>query len=289
MKHAVNLPVIGEYSDPKLLAEIAWEAEQAGWDGVFVWDAMVLDSNLRPPVTDPWITLAAIAAKTERVMIGTMIAQLARRRPWKVAREVVALDHLSGGRMILGVGLGYAQQADFEQFGEHGDARVRARKLDEALDIIAGLCSGEPFSYQGEHYQIAETIFTPPPVQSRIPIWVAGYWPNKKPFQRAARWDGVCPAEMDIRPDSFAILPTAPETVHTIRSYIGQYRTKDTPFDFVISRTLPADPAEAQDLLEAYVAAGVTWVYQDFLPWEIPLADARAAIRRGPLRQRQVG
>src|SRR4051812_8699584 len=196
MKQAVNLPVIGEYSDPKLLAELAAEAEQAGWDGVFVWDALVLDSNLRPPVTDPWIALAAIAANTERVKIGTMIAQLARRRPWKVAREVVALDHLSGGRMILGVGLGFAQQADFEQFGEEGDARVRARKLDEALDIIAGLCTGEPFSYHGDHYHIEETVFTPRPLQSHIPIWVAGYWPNKKPFQRAARWDGMCPAEM---------------------------------------------------------------------------------------------
>lgn len=290
MQYAVNLPIIGEYSDPRLLAELAYEAEQAGWDGVFVWDALVLDSTLRPPITDPWIALAAIALKTEHVRIGTMIAQLARRRPWKVAREVVALDHLSEGRMTLGVGLGYAQ-ADFEQFSEDGNPRVRARKLDEALDIIRGLCTGKPFSYQGEYYQIEETVFTPGPVQSTIPIWVAGYWPNKKPFQRAARWDGVCPAEMDIHDNSFTILPTKPETVQALTTYIQAYRTKTTPFDVVISRTLPADRSEADALIAAYTEAGVTWVYQDFLPWEIPFPEARAIIRRGPLplRQRQIG
>jgi alkanesulfonate monooxygenase SsuD/methylene tetrahydromethanopterin reductase-like flavin-dependent oxidoreductase (luciferase family) len=284
MQYAVNLPIIGEYSNPGLLAELAYEAEQAGWAGVFVWDTLVLDTSLRPPITDPWIALAAIATRTERVKLGTMVAQLARRRPWKVAREVVALDQLSGGRLILGVGLGYAPQADFEPFGEEGDARVRARKLDEALEIITGLCTGAPFSYHGAYYQVAETVFTPRPVQPQIPIWVGGYWPNRKPFQRAARWDGVCPAEMDIRPERFAIRPTTPETVRTISAYIAQHRTKKTPFDVVISRTLPADPAQAEELIAAYAAAGVTWVYQDLLPWEIPFPQARALIRRGPLK-----
>src|SRR5690349_17388889 len=126
MRYAVNLPVIGEYSDPKVLVELAKDAEAAGWDGVFVWDSLVFDQGMKPPVTDPWIVLGAIASQTERVKIGTMIAQLARRRPWKVAREVAALDQLSNGRMILGAGLGFSGDAEFAQFGEDGDARVRA-------------------------------------------------------------------------------------------------------------------------------------------------------------------
>src|SRR5262249_41581277 len=176
MQYAVNLPILAAFSDPNTLVDLAKTAEATGWDGVFVWDSLLFDQQWMPPIVDPWIILAAIAASTERVKIGTMIAQLARRRPWKVAREVVTLDHLSGGRMILGVGLGSSAAAEFEQFGEEGDARVRADKLDECLDILNGLWSGTPFSYQGKYYQLKETTFLPKPVQQpRVPIWVAGY------------------------------------------------------------------------------------------------------------------
>src|ERR1700755_972519 len=116
MRYAINLPVIGEYADPRTLLKLAQDAEQAGWDAVFVWGSRVFDLRTQPPVTDPWIVLAAIAAGTERVKIGTMIAQLARRRPWKVAREIATLDHLSGGRMMLGVGLGFFGQAAVAHF-----------------------------------------------------------------------------------------------------------------------------------------------------------------------------
>ncbi|MDQ5810767.1 MAG: LLM class flavin-dependent oxidoreductase, partial [Actinomycetota bacterium] len=191
-------------------------------------------------------------------------------------------DHLSGGRMILGVGLGFSGEAEFAQFGEDGDARVRADKLDEALAIINGLCSGEPFSYERKYYALKETTFTPRPVQEHIPIWVAGYWPNKRPFRRAAQWDGAAPAEMDIRPDGFSILPSSPETVKDIKAYIDQHRTSSAPYDIIVSRVLPDEPEEEAAMVKAYEEAGVTWLLRDMLPWEVPLSQASTIVRSGP-------
>lgn len=283
MQYAINLPVIGEYADPRVLVELAQDAERAGWDAVFVWDSLVFDVRTHPPVTDPWIVLAAIAATTERVRIGTMIAQLARRRPWKVAREVTTLDHLSAGRMILGVGLGFSGKADYEQFGEDGAARVRADKLDECLTIVRGLCTGEPFAFTGQHYSVRETTFLPRPVQGQVPVWVAGYWPHKRPFRRAARWDGAAPAEMDIHDDGFSILPSSPESARQIIDYISQHRTSDGPYDVIVSRALPRERGERTELISAYESVGVTWILRDMLPWEIPLAEAVRVVRAGPL------
>lgn len=285
MRHALNLPTMSDYSDPCLLSDLAQEAEAAGWDGVFVWDILLFDPQQMPAVTDSWIALAAIALRTKRIKIGPMVATLARRRPWKVAREVVALDQLSGGRMVLGVGLGQSGSGDFAQFGEDSHPKTRARKLDEALDIVAGLLSGEPFEYAGEHYQLKETVFSPRPVQERIPIWVAGWWPNKAPMRRAARWDGAYPAEVIATDSSLELIPTSPETVRTIVQFIHQSRTKTTPFDMVISRSLwHEDPATVTALVDAFAAAGATWMIQDVLPWEVTPDQARELIRRGPPR-----
>ncbi|WP_067501162.1 LLM class flavin-dependent oxidoreductase [Actinoplanes sp. TFC3] len=285
MQYAVNLPVIGEYADPHVLMNLAQDAERAGWDAVFVWDSLVFDVRTRPAVTDPWIALAAIAATTVRIRIGTMIAQLARRRPWKVAREVVALDHLSAGRMILGVGLGFSGAAEFEQFGEDGDARVRADKLDECLTIVRGLCTGEPFAFTGDYYSMRETTFLPRPAQDQIPVWVAGYWPNKRPFRRAARWDGAAPTEVDINADGFAIIPSSPQSVGKIIDYIGRHRTSTGPYDVIISRPLPGESSQRTELISAYESVGVTWLLRDMLPWQIPLPEAIRIVRAGPLGQ----
>ena len=181
MQYGINLPPFGDFGDPRALAELAHEAEQAGWDGFFIWDHIIFDPSFHPMV-DPCVGLAAVALSTSRIRIGTMLTPLPRRRPWKLARETVSLDRLSNGRLILGVGIGDPVQWDYGFFGEETDARVRAQHLDEGLDIVAGLWSGERFSYQGQHYQLQEMIFLPKPVQPRIPIWVGGNWPNKPPL-----------------------------------------------------------------------------------------------------------
>lgn len=142
MKFGIDIPIHGHYSDPNLLVDLAVEAEGAGWDGFFVWDHITMVGKA-PRVTDPWIVLAAVAAKTELIRMGTMVTPLARRRPWKVARETVAIDHLSQGRLILGVGLGAMGKAEFDALGEEAEARIRAEKLDEGLALLVALWSGE--------------------------------------------------------------------------------------------------------------------------------------------------
>ena len=170
-------------NDINTSVEMAQEAEAAGWDGYFVWDGVW--------GTDPWVTLGAIAATTKRIRIGTMITPPSRRRPWKLAAETATVDRLSGGRLILGVGLG-APDTGFEKFGEETNRRTRAELMDEALDIVTGLWQGQPFEYQGAHHHVQAgdlPLTCPPPVQQpRIPIWVGGE--SGPALRRAARWDG---------------------------------------------------------------------------------------------------
>ncbi len=211
MRFAVFLPNFGPFGDTDALVQLALDAEASGWHGFFIWDHIQLDGADTGPMVDPWVALTAVAAATSSLRIGTMITPLARRRPWKVARETVTLDRFSGGRLTLGVGLGYPPEAEFGTFGEETDDRVRAAKLDEGLDILDGLWSGGEFSYDGEHYKLAGAAFQPRPLQEpRIPVWCGGWWPNRRPFRRAARWDGVAPELVaGGHPDP---LPTSPRS-----------------------------------------------------------------------------
>ncbi len=220
-----------------------------------------------------------MAMNTERIKLGPVITPIARRRPWKLARETATLDRLSHGRLILGVGLGGARE-DFETFGEEGDPKIRAEKLDEGLAVLAGLWSGESFSYAGKHYQVKDACFKPRPVQSpRIPIWACGAWSDKKaPFRRAARWDGtiaICGTGEDR-----AILP---DEVRAIRAYIQQHRTTADPFDVVVilwsegGRT-----AEELQGVAQYAEAGATWWLEDLSLERFPLKEARERIHKGP-------
>lgn len=254
--------------------DLAKEAEDHGWDGFFLWDHL----NWPPaPMIDPWVALAAIAAGTERVRIGTMITPVARRRPWKLARETVSVDQLSGGRLILGVGLGGMPQEEHARFGEDADDRVRARRLDEGLDILVGLWSGEPFSYRGQEYQVDGARFLPRPVQEpRIPIWVGGYWPNRKPFRRAAQWDGVTPAKVSATPGGMPGL-LMPGDMQEMLDYTLEHRKTDAPFDVAMPAYMPPDPAKAADLADAFEAAGATWLLEWQLSPEALSARLRAA------------
>ena len=177
-------------ADPRALAELAREAEQAGWDGFFIWDHVVLGPSER--VLDPWVGLAAVAMVTERIRIGTMVTPIPRRRPWKLARETATLDRLSNGRLTLGVGIGLGAK-EWDDLGEETSPKARGEMLDEALQVLTGLWSGETFSFEGKYYQVKNARFLPTPVQAHIPIWVGGFWPKKAPMRRAARYDGVYP------------------------------------------------------------------------------------------------
>ncbi|HEV8452724.1 MAG TPA: LLM class flavin-dependent oxidoreductase [Gaiellales bacterium] len=273
----IHVPSIGEYADPQLLVQLATAAEQAGWEGFFIWDHMLVDAQSPPPVVDPWVTLGAVAAATKTVWIGAMVTAISRRRPWKLAREIATLDVLSGGRVVFGAGLGVPQDAEFEVFGDEGDARVRAEYLDEGLQIIRGLLSGEPFSHEGKHFKIAEVCFTPKPV-GPVPIWIAGNWPNSKPFRRAARWDGVMPEKVGGR-----LLD--PEDVRDLVEFIeAQRRRLDTnkAFDVVIGGFTEFNRAHAADRVRLYQEAGATWWLERLHPDRGALDKNLRRIEQGP-------
>src|SRR5829696_6561859 len=194
MRAGLWLPLFEELADPGAVARLAADAEERGWHGVFVWDQLRWREPIKQ-VADPWITLAAIAAATEEVMLGPMVTPLARRRPAKVARETATLDLLSGGRLTLGVGLGSDHFAsEYSITGEELDDRRRAQMLDEALGILQAAWSGEPVRHRGEHYTVDEMRFLPRPVQRpRVPVWVAGSPGKPRPMRRAARYEGFFP------------------------------------------------------------------------------------------------
>lgn len=169
----------------KEVVDAAVEAEKAGWDGVFVSDEL-------SGFSDPWTVLAAIAAKTTRIRLGTWITPVPNNLPWRLAQILASLDQLSDGRVILGVGLGTPHE--YEAFCGSYDPKALGRRYDETLEIMTQLWQGDPVSFSGEFFTLNDAKLAITPVQKpRIPIMMACWWPNKKPFRRAARWDGIMP------------------------------------------------------------------------------------------------
>ncbi len=284
MKYGLDIPPFGPFGDAKVLADLAVEAEQAGWDGFFIWDHIAREWQL--DIVDPWVALTAIALRTERIRFGPLVTPLARRRPWKVARETVSIDRLSDGRLILGVGLGSGSPTEWDAFGEETQPRARGQMLDEALAVLDGLWSGERFSFEGAYYRVDEARFLPTPAQTpRVPVWVGGYWPNKPPFRRAARWDGVFPLAGE-RGD------LTPEQVVELRAYIDAHRTSDRSFDVVYRRepTHTLAPERRAALVASFAEAGATWWLEAIHPWFFsdnweamwPVEAMRDRIRMGP-------
>ena len=274
MQYGLALPTGGECGDPSFLLELAVLAEEAGWDGVFLEDYICFQGDPVAPTCDPWVALAAIAVRTNRVRLGTMVTPISRRRPWKLAREVLGIDQLSGGRMILGVGLGDTGEhvigdASFSSFGEVRDTAARAAMLDEGLAVLAGLLSGQPFSFAGEHYSVDRVCFRPPSVQKpRVPIWVGGGYPLPGPTRRAQRWDGSCLYHATTH-DLLA------DDVRQLRAGAG-----DRPFDICVGGRQRRDGDLAW--LREIAGAGATW-WAEYVPAEDRPA-MREAVRRGPLR-----
>jgi alkanesulfonate monooxygenase SsuD/methylene tetrahydromethanopterin reductase-like flavin-dependent oxidoreductase (luciferase family) len=189
MKYAVSLPNGGASAHPRKLAEFARLAEASGWEAVFLEDYIIWQGHNEVPTYDPWVALAAMAVATESIRLGTMVTPVARRRPWKLAREAVTLDHLSAGRLILGIGVGETDiDTSFSRFGETTDLRQRAAETDEALELLARLWSGKEVTHAGAFYQLKAVRLLPKPLQKpRIPIWIGGVWPLKGPIRRALR------------------------------------------------------------------------------------------------------
>ena len=209
-----------------------------------------------------------------------MICAIPRRRPWKLARETVSLDVLSEGRLILGVGLGSPAKEDFDRFGEDPDNRKRADKLDESLEILVGLWSGKPFSYNGDIFKIQESIFLPKPIQNpRIPIWVAGEWPNKRPFRRAAIWDGVYPI-YDAGNNEPGLTP---EILEVIVKDMKSRRVSGGDFDVVVEGKTPNnDKIKTTDIINAYHDVGATWWLEWIFPARGTLEQNLDRIKEGP-------
>jgi hypothetical protein len=281
MRYGLVFPNFGTYSNLRLLTELAETAEEAGWHGFFLADTIQMVGYETEPVADPWIALAAIAQRTSRIRLGPRVAALSRRRPWQLAREAVTLDHLSGGRLILGAGAGDELDRAFTDLDEERDARRRAAMLDESLDIITGLWRGQPFRFQGEHYRLDTHPFLPRPVQSpRIPIWVGWRWPRQRPLARVARWDGANPFLLTETGEYGEITP---EDTRTLKRYLEEHRSSNAPYDIVIDGPVldatTGDP-EAAELLRAHEAAGATWALEFIVPERDP-NEVRQIIRQG--------
>lgn len=265
MRSGLWFPLFEELADPRAVMNLAAEAEECGWHGVFVWDHVRWREPIRD-VADPWITLTAIATATERMMLGPLVTPLARRRPAKVARETATLDRLSGGRLILGVGLGSDRfGAEFSKTGEQLDDRARGEMLDEALEILTAAWSGEPVNHHGKHYLIDDVQFLPRPVQrSGVPLWAAAFPGSAKPLRRAARCDGFFPVGLE-SVDQFA------QAVAAVRELRGD---NSAPYDIAVELPPGSDVAP-------YAEAGATWWMTGIEPGA-SLDEVRGVMRDGP-------
>ena len=262
----------GISAEPQDYIDLAIAAEENNWNGFFLWDH--IHSDEKHDVLDPFIILSAIASNTKSLKIGTMITPLARRRPWQIARQVTTLDRLSNGRFILGVGLG--DPADFDPFFEDSNPKIRKEKLEESLVILQKLWKGELFSFSGKHFNLKDVIFLPKPKQETIPIWVGGEWPNKGPFRRAAKFQGVFPLKAG---GEEALLE--PEDIIEIKNFISTYRNVKNDMDIaqIIVSSINKDE---NDWINAYINAGITWGMECIWPGRISVKDMFALIESGP-------
>ena len=273
MNHGLWLRNTGGTSADDLV-ELGVEAEAAGWDGVFVSDSLPYESY-----PDPWVLLAGLASRTDDVRLGTWVVPVPRREPWQIAQEVATLDRLSGGRVVLGVGLGNAD--DYDAYGTPYDPPVLGERFDEALEVVAELWSGDPIDHDGEHFTLEGAEVQPTPVQEpRVPILAGCWWPNKKPLHRGARWDGIMPFWVSLTADEAG--PHGEEATGSpeeeLRAVVEYYRSiTDDPGDIVVPTVPTDDPAAYVETCESL---GVTWVLATDVD---PATDeGRARVEAGP-------
>ncbi|MFM9368593.1 LLM class flavin-dependent oxidoreductase [Streptomyces sp. Da 82-17] len=258
MRFSVNIPNFGDFADPRNVATVAAAAEQAGWDGLFVWDHVLHRQHQGRPFGDPWMLLTAAALATSRIRLGPLLTPVPRYRPQQLARQVATLDRLSGGRVTFAAGLGGPIDDEYAAFGDTADPRILAERLDEGLGLLARFWSGEPVDHRGPHYAARDVTLLPAPVQRpRPPVWIGGFWPRRPPMRRAARWDGAVPLFETAR---HGHVPDVAE-VRDLVAYVREHRTAETPhpFELVLGGATPADPARARDVIGPLHDAGATW------------------------------
>ena len=273
MRYGIVTSNLGEYADPHVAVRLARAAEAAGWEAFFIWDHLGFVRGV--PSGDPWIILSAVAALTTRLKLGLAVTPLARRRPQVVASAMTSLDLLSGGRAIFGAGLGGAPE-EFTAFGEPGDPKERAAMLDEGLQILDGLWSGETVTHRGRRYTVQGVSLTPRPLQRpRLPIWIGGE--GAPALRRAARWDGwLAPATSH---DGTPTMAKSPERIAELVAKIRWHRAIDSPFEVAIDGYSEADDP---GLPRAYGAAGATWWLESIQDARGPLDEMMARVKAGP-------
>lgn len=275
MKFGLDVPTTGDYGNARILAQLAVDAEVAGWDGFFIWDVLPNNNN----AVDPWVALTAIAIQTSRIKIGVLATPLARHRPYLIAQRLANLDQLSQGRVICTVGLGDSEET-FAAFHEERNPAIRAKQLNEGLAILDGLWTNNTFSFKGEYYTLNDISLLSKSVQSpRIPLWVAGGWPHRAPFRRAAKWDGIALKSINVEKGKWLTL----DDFRACLAYVQAQRTQNTPFDVVMSGETPLDIQQGIDIVRPFQEAGATWWVEEGLGWE--LAEFRERIRSGPPRR----
>lgn len=285
MKYAVDLINFGPFGDARVLADLAKTAEDAGWDGFFIWDHLYWGPW---PHVDPWVALTAMALNTKHIRLGTMITPIPRRRPHKLARETVSIDHLSDGRLILGVGAGGGGPEEYDNLGEADTDQKRGVLLDEGLEILTSLWSGGPVNFQGQYLKAVGAEFLPTPLQKpRIPIWVAGFWPHKKPMRRAARFDGMFPLTHEAGLDGMVSVKDMRDAINFVAEQRG-----NRDFDIAHAGRSTGQAVHDRPMLEPYAESGVTWWLENANPWAfgwdqkgaMPADAIIARIKQGPPR-----
>lgn len=259
MHRALFIPPFDDLADVRVLAGLAAEAEQEGWDGIFLWDHVMRPDPPRP-VADPWVALTAIAMRTERLRFGCMVTPLARRRPQKLAREIVTLDHLSGGRITVGLGLGVDTGRELSAFGERAvDAVERGDLLDEGLPLLRSFLAGERVDHHGQFFTATDVTLVPAALQRpHPPLWMAVRTMNRRPIRRAAGTDGLFPIEL------------TPSEVEELLGLVAAERGHLDGFDVVALASSGHPQSE-------WAAAGATWWFVDLQPGATAF-DVRAAI-----------
>lgn len=274
MKFAIYACNVGPMADIRLLARLATAAEDAGFDGFFISDWMLPSGWTpdRPPVADVQVALTAIALATTTLRMGAMVSPLPRRRPVKFAREVLSLDRLSAGRLIIGAGSGHEHQNEFTQLGEDSNAMVRADKLDETLNVLDGLLRGEEVNLDGDFVHVSHTRLTDPRAQlPRVPIWIGALPDRPRTLRRAARWDGVFALRSD-----FSLM--SPREVAEMRAYIESFRQSGDPYEIAVTPRFPDNqPSPDPAVIAEYEEAGTTW----WLEYAWTPEQARDLIARG--------